>query len=313
VRQGLAGLVLALLLSGAGSRTWAAGAAPRPAGLPRGSHVLSQVALPARANAFAAIYAHGATRVAVLRGPAHHRRLLWSHSLPPGTATLAAPGPHGVFLVLVKVAPARVDHLFAYRLRNGAVSSVISGDPSGELTGDEGVRVHGESFATRNQDAQHVGSVSYRFVAHYAWTAGLFREVGAQLVPDYPRADYPLPNATVRTARSDVVLLRLQIADTEQERELGLMYRSSLDPDTGMIFVWPQDTQDSFWMANTLIPLSVAFLSADGQIQEIQDMTPLSTVLHTPVLPYRYAIEVNQGFFTKWGIHVGDSVQLHLA
>jgi uncharacterized membrane protein (UPF0127 family) len=65
-------------------------------------------------------------------------------------------------------------------------------------------------------------------------------------------------------------------------------------------------------MENTLIPLTVAFLAPDGTIQEMQDMAPQTTDLHTPSQPYQYAIEVNQGYFARYGIRAGDRVKLTL-
>ena len=105
---------------------------------------------------------------------------------------------------------------------------------------------------------------------------------------------------------------RLEVADTEQARDTGLMNRMSLDPDSGMIFVWNAPVLESFWMENTYIPLTVAFVAPDGTIEEMQDMKPLSTDLHTPSRPYQYAIEVNQGFFARYGIQAGDRVALQL-
>jgi uncharacterized membrane protein (UPF0127 family) len=131
-------------------------------------------------------------------------------------------------------------------------------------------------------------------------------------VPDYVPTDYPRPNAVVSTFTHDIILIRLETAATEQQRATGLMYRHVLDPDTGMVFVWGQQTHDSFWMENTLIPLTVAFLGQDGTIQEVQDMAPLTTTLHTPLLPYFYALEVNQGFFSQNGIKVGARLSLNL-
>lgn len=305
-------LLVCLLAAGTIQRGSAGATEAWAASLPQGARIISQVALPYRTNAFAALYDDPTARVGVLRGKVNHRRLLWSRPLPSGRATVVAPGPHGVFLVLVKVDSSPVVHLFAYGLREGTIVSVVAGRRSGELTAGEGVHRRGEDFATRNQDSQHVGSVAYRIITHYTWQSGLFRETSEVRVPDYRKADYPVPNATVRTAQGNLVLLRLEIADIEPERQTGLMFRNSLDADSGMIFVWPQDSHDPFWMENTYIPLSIAFLSAAGQIQEIQDMAPLSTVLHTPASPYRYAIEMNQGFFARWGISTGDTLQLHL-
>jgi uncharacterized membrane protein (UPF0127 family) len=98
--------------------------------------------------------------------------------------------------------------------------------------------------------------------------------------------------------------VRVEIADTEQMREIGLMCRRSLDPDAGMLFAFPDVTRDPFWMKNTLIPLSIAFMSERWQVLGIMDMrvapdpaNPPLTDIWAPSRPYRYALEVNQGFF----------------
>ena len=71
--------------------------------------------------------------------------------------------------------------------------------------------------------------------------------------------------------------LTVEIADTQKSQEKGLMNRKSLDEDRGMLFVYDRDSRKSFWMKNTLIPLSIAYIAADGTIREIYDMEPLST------------------------------------
>ncbi len=104
--------------------------------------------------------------------------------------------------------------------------------------------------------------------------------------------------------------LQVEIADSESERSRGLMERTSLDENSGMIFVWSEPTQGGFWMKNTLIPLSIAFISADGRILDIQDMEPETLDPHVPAQPYMYAVEVNQGYFQRHGIATGDKVEL---
>ena len=79
-----------------------------------------------------------------------------------------------------------------------------------------------------------------------------------------------------------------------------------------MLFVFPEDTQVPFWMKDTLIPLSIAFISAAGSIVEIQDMQPQTENLHYPAKLYRYAIEANQGYFRSNRIVAGDRVEFQL-
>src|SRR5437870_10989922 len=91
--------------------------------------------------------------------------------------------------------------------------------------------------------------------------------------------------------------VRVEVADEPAEWERGLMFRTELAEDAGMLFVFPGDVDYAFWMQNTLIPLSIAFIAADGRIVDLQDMQPRSTELHVPAARYRYALEVNQGYF----------------
>ena len=102
------------------------------------------------------------------------------------------------------------------------------------------------------------------------------------------------------------VSLTLEIARSAEEQRTGLMHREEMPWDHGMLFVYERDQRLSFWMENTLIPLSIAFVSSEGVIKEIADMKPLSrrsVISHQSV---RYALEVNQGFFEESGITVGD-------
>ena len=77
-----------------------------------------------------------------------------------------------------------------------------------------------------------------------------------------------------------------------------------------MLFVFPSDTEARFWMKDTPSPLSIAFIAADGTILDVQDMEPFSTELHRPPQPYRFALELNQGWFERNGFGVGDRVEV---
>ena len=103
--------------------------------------------------------------------------------------------------------------------------------------------------------------------------------------------------------------LIVEVAATILERERGLMYRESLGEDRGMIFVFPVDRELSFWMKNTRIPLSIAYIRSDGEILDIQKMEPMALRSHISGEPARYALEVNQGWFDRHGVAVGDRVE----
>src|SRR5919202_3654913 len=120
------------------------------------------------------------------------------------------------------------------------------------------------------------------------------------------------PGATVSITNTagQRVDIPVEIADTPAEQETGLMGRSALAPNAGMLFVFGQDQPLSFWMKDTLIPLSIAFMDSQGRIVDIQDMQPLDQTPHDSAAPAKYALEVNQGFFAAQGIQVGDQAVL---
>lgn len=102
----------------------------------------------------------------------------------------------------------------------------------------------------------------------------------------------------------------LELADTPEERRRGLMYREDLGPDEGMLFVFPDSRMRSFWMRNTPLPLSIAYIDDSGVILEIHEMEPFSEAPVPSSHPVRYALEVNAGRFTEVGVRPGDRIQL---
>lgn len=121
-----------------------------------------------------------------------------------------------------------------------------------------------------------------------------------------PRPGSALAGAPTITFGASSQALRIEIADDDQEQRTGLMNRGCLGDDWGMIFVYGGDVQSTFWMHNTYIPLSIAFIAADGTILEIEDMEPETENSHAGPGPFRWAIEANQGWFSEHGIEVGD-------
>lgn len=102
----------------------------------------------------------------------------------------------------------------------------------------------------------------------------------------------------------------LEIARTAEERARGLMERKNLAPDRGMIFVFPEDSKLSFWMKNTPLPLSIAFISREGVIKEIYDLEPYSLKPVESLYYVRYAVELNRGAFEKAGVSPGYRILL---
>ena len=103
--------------------------------------------------------------------------------------------------------------------------------------------------------------------------------------------------------------LTAEVANTDATRSTGLMHRRMLPENRGMLFIFPDVAIHGMWMMNTHLPLSVAFLDANGIIINIADMTPHTQNSHNAARPARYALEMNQGWFKKRGIKPGDRVE----
>jgi len=101
--------------------------------------------------------------------------------------------------------------------------------------------------------------------------------------------------------------LTVEVACDDLSRETGLMFRESLPESAGMIFVYDKAHKLSFWMRNTEVPLSIAFLDDTGKILQIEDMQPHDESRTVSMYQVRYALEVNQGWFERNGIGVGDT------
>jgi len=112
------------------------------------------------------------------------------------------------------------------------------------------------------------------------------------------------------TGENTSVSVEVELARTEAERVTGLMYRNKLEDGKGMLFIFEADQVLSFWMKNTSIPLSIAFIGFDGTITDIRDMYPNNTNPVHSSRSVRYALEVPQGWFSGAGIKPGDKVLL---
>jgi len=165
---------------------------------------------------------------------------------------------------------------------------------------------------------------------------------GVATTPTAATAGEPsLPVVRFARAGGAAVALYVEVADDSDEQTCGLMHRSVQPDEQGMLFVFAVDSFGGFWMRNTLIPLSIAYADAGGRIVDILEMQPVSgpnqtpyrladgrqtsladgtapppgatVVTYNPRAPYRYAIEANQGWFTRNGIQIGDSVDVQEA
>lgn len=111
-----------------------------------------------------------------------------------------------------------------------------------------------------------------------------------------------------RRLTAGIHLIQAEIAATAADRSRGLMHRQTLGPSDGMLFVFEQADTQCFWMRNTLIPLSIAFLADDGRVVNIADMAPQTETPHCSAQPVRYALEMNQGWFAQRGIAPGKAI-----
>ena len=119
-----------------------------------------------------------------------------------------------------------------------------------------------------------------------------------------PQLSLPRTQLTVGMHRIDA-----QIAATDAQRATGLMHRTAMPEGEGMLFVFERAGVQCFWMKNTLIPLTAAFIDDDGRIVNLADMQPQSEDNHCSTAPVRYVLEMNQGWFAQRHIRAGHSVR----
>lgn len=110
------------------------------------------------------------------------------------------------------------------------------------------------------------------------------------------------------TLNAGIHNIRAEVARTDQQMAVGLMHRAELPSNDGMLFAYESAATRCFWMKNTLIPLSIAFIGDDGTISSIADMEPKTLDSHCSEQPVRFALEMNQGWFTKRGLKAGSKL-----
>ncbi|HOJ92429.1 MAG TPA: DUF192 domain-containing protein [Dictyoglomaceae bacterium] len=143
---------------------------------------------------------------------------------------------------------------------------------------------------------------------------GLILFISVLYVENFSSNKVNFPKGRLRiTQDGKSIEIPVEIADKDELWTLGLMYRKDIPWRYGMIFIFPEDTQDGFWMKNTYIPLDIAFIDAEGKIFNIQRMVPCEgeeCPIYTSPKPYRYALEVKAGFFEKFGFREGAKISL---
>lgn len=111
-----------------------------------------------------------------------------------------------------------------------------------------------------------------------------------------------LPTITLQAGMHNI---RAQVASTPDQHQIGLMFRKDMPSHEGMLFVFDRATPQCFWMRNTLLPLTIAFVRDDGVITNLDDMQPMTEDSHCSSEPVRYVLEMNAGWFAKRGFKAG--------
>lgn len=138
---------------------------------------------------------------------------------------------------------------------------------------------------------------------------GAMAAVTTLLLPGWTAAQQ-MPQLDLQRAKlsAGMHVIDAQLALTPQERQIGLMQRKDMPQHEGMLFVFEQVAEQCFWMKNTLLPLTAAFVADDGTIVNTADMKPETTDSHCSAKPVRYVLEMNKGWFTKKGIKPGSKL-----
>ena len=124
--------------------------------------------------------------------------------------------------------------------------------------------------------------------------------VSAAQAQGSPQLDLPRTKIS-----AGMYLIDTQVAATPEQREIGLMFRQQMPQGEGMLFVFDRPGEQCFWMKNTLLPLTAAFVADDGTVVNLADMKPQTTDSHCSAKPVRFVLEMNQGWFQKKGLKAG--------
>lgn len=138
---------------------------------------------------------------------------------------------------------------------------------------------------------------------------GVMATVTLLFMPGWSAAqEAPQLNLQRTKLSAGMYVIDAQLALTPQERQTGLMLRKDMPQHEGMLFVFEQASEQCFWMKNTLLPLTAAFVADDGTIVNTADMKPETTDSHCSAKPVRYVLEMNKGWFAKKGIKPGSKL-----
>lgn len=119
----------------------------------------------------------------------------------------------------------------------------------------------------------------------------------------------PQPRLPTIELQAGMHIIKTELAITPEQQATGMMFRREMGTNEGMLFVNDEPAQRCFWMRNTLVPLSIAFLADDGTVVNVADMEPQSERSHCSAKPVRFALEMNRGWFAKRGIKAGSQLK----
>ena len=145
-------------------------------------------------------------------------------------------------------------------------------------------------------------SIPYSLMSRLVGAMLLASVFGPAFAQSQGQAQTDLPRAQLQAGMH---LMQVQVASTGREREIGLMWRKDMPQQEGMLFVFEQPAGQCFWMRNTLIPLTAAFVADDGTIVNLADMQSQTDTSHCSGQPVRFVLEMNQGWFAKRNIRAG--------
>jgi uncharacterized membrane protein (UPF0127 family) len=157
---------------------------------------------------------------------------------------------------------------------------------------------------TRGRDRVRAGAAA-ALVVGFVWVAGVAAQAGRTAPQSSGQPALPTTKLNI-----GLNLITAEVAKDDRSRQMGLMFRQSLAPNHGMLFIFENRSTQCMWMRNTLIALSVAFLDDDGRIVNIENMQPKDeTTRHCSRQPARYALEMTQGWFAQRKLGAGDVVR----
>jgi uncharacterized membrane protein (UPF0127 family) len=124
-----------------------------------------------------------------------------------------------------------------------------------------------------------------------------------------PAQDRAQPRLPTVELTAGMHRIQAEVAGTMEQQMVGLMHRRAMGPNEGMLFVYEEPQVHCFWMRNTLLPLTIAFIDDDGRIVNLRDMQPLDESSHCAAKPVRFALEMHQGWFAKRGLKAGSRLR----